>query len=226
MSDFLRKRREVVLGLLLVLLVVAVWKNVGGAAVGGGGVDGGGSGRGSRPDLGDLRLYPIDWASLQAGRPAYDPNGRNIFQYGQIPPPPPPVLTAAEKAAIKLAQDNAQKERERQMELMRQQAAEAANARVAEEARQKELQLNPPPPPPPPKPQPPPITYKFIGYFGPAKNKVAVLYDGADQIFVRQGEELPKGIKVLEIGYESIKFGFTDPQFRDESRTLPMSSSY
>ena len=53
-----------------------------------------------------------------------------------------------------------------------------------------------------------------------------MLYDGADQIFVRQGEELPKGIKVLEIGYESIKFGFTDPQFRDESRTLPMSSSY
>lgn len=226
MSDFLRKRREVVLGLLLVLLVVAVWKNVGGAAVGGGGVDGGGSGRGPRPDLTDKRLYPIDWASLQAGRPTYDPNGRNIFQYGQIPPPPPPVLTAAEKAAIKLAQDNAQKERERQMELMRQQAAEAANARIAEEARQKDLQLNPPPPPPPPKPQPPPITYKFIGYFGPAKNKVAVLYDGADQIFVRQGEELPKGIKVLEIGYESIKFGFTDPQFRDESRTLPMSSSY
>ena len=27
-------------------------------------------------------------------------------------------------------------------------------------------------------------------------------------------------------GYESIKFGFTDPQFRDQSRTLPMSSSY
>ena len=56
--------------------------------------------------------------------------------------------------------------------------------------------------------------------------KVAVLYDGTDTIFVKSGERLPKGIKVLEIGYESIKFGFTDPQFKDQSRTLPMSSSY
>lgn len=226
MSDFLRKRREVVLGLLMILLVVAVWKNVGGGGAGSGGVDGGGAGRAPRPDLATLKLYPIDWASLTTGRPSYDPNGRNIFQYGTIPPPPPPVLTAAEKAAIKKAQEDAAKERERQMELMRKQEEENANARKAEEVRQAEIAKNPPPPPPPPKPQPPAITYKFIGYFGPPKAKVAVLYDGTDQIFVRQGEELPKGIKVLEIGYESIKFGFTDPQFRDESRTLPMSSSY
>ncbi|HUD71946.1 MAG TPA: hypothetical protein VMQ62_08290 [Dongiaceae bacterium] len=226
MSDFLRKRREVVLGILLMLLVVTIWKRVGGGAAGGGGVDGGGSGRGPRPDLAALKLYPIDWASLQAGRPSYDPNGRNIFQYGQIPPPPPPVLTAAEQAAIRKAQADAAAERERQMALLRAAEERQANDRKAEEQRVADLQANPPPPPPPPKPQPPAITYKFIGYFGPAKNKVAVLYDGADQIFVRQGEELPKGIKVLEIGYESIKFGFTDPQFRDESRTLPMSSSY
>ena len=226
MSDFLRKRREVVLGLLLVLLVVAVWKNVGGAAAGGGPGDGDGAGRGPRPDLANLKLYPIDWASLQSGRPTYDPNGRNIFQYGVIPPPPPPVLTAAEQAAIKLAQENAQKAREAEIERMRQAAEAAAANQKVQEAILEEQRKNPPPPPPPPKPQPPPITYKFIGYFGPAKQKVAVLYDGADQIFVRQGDELPKGIKVLEIGYESIKFGFTDPQFRDESRTLPMSSSY
>jgi hypothetical protein len=224
-SDFLAKRREVVLGLLLVLLTVAVWKNVGGAAAGGG-ADGGGAGRGPRPDLAALKLYPIDWASLQSGRPAYDPNGRNIFQFGVIPPPPPPVLTAAEQAAIRKAQDDARKAREAEMERMRLAAEAAAKDQVAQQAILEEQRKNPPPPPPPPKPQPPAITYKFIGYFGPPKNKVAVLYDGADQIFVRQGEELPKGIKVLEIGYESIKFGFTDPQFRDESRTLPMSSSY
>ena len=59
-----------------------------------------------------------------------------------------------------------------------------------------------PPPPPPPKPQPPQIPYKFIGYIGPADNKVAVLHDGTDILMVRRGEELPHGIKVLEIGYE------------------------
>jgi len=82
------------------------------------------------------------------------------------------------------------------------------------------------PKPPPPPPEPPGIPYKFIGYIGPVNAKVAVLYDGTDTIFVKSGERLPKGIKVLEIGYESIKFGFTDPQFKDQSRTLPMSSSY
>ena len=176
-------------------------------------------------DQGLGKLYPIDWASLQAGRPPYDPNGRNIFQYGQLPPPPPPVLTAAEQAAIRKAQEDAAKERARQEELMRTQQALAAKAAQEAAERQAVIQANTPPPPPP-KPQPPAITYKFIGYFGPAKQKVAVLYDGVDQIFVRQGDELPKGVKVLEIGYESIKFGFTDPQFRDESTTLPMSSSY
>jgi hypothetical protein len=32
--------------------------------------------------------------------------------------------------------------------------------------------------------------------------------------------------QVLEIGYRSDRFGFTDPLFKEESRTLPMSSSY
>lgn len=225
MNDFLQKRREVVLGLLLVLLVVAIWKNVGGAAAGGAAGDGGTSGRGARPDLAALKLYPIDWASLQAGRPPYDPNGRNIFQYGQLPPPPPPVLTKEEQAAIRKAQEDAAKARAEQERLMREQQDRQAKEAQARAEQAAVVAANTPPPPPP-KPQPPAITYKFIGYFGPAKQKVAVLYDGVDQIFVRQGDELPKGIKVLEIGYESIKFGFTDPKFRDESTTLPMSSSY
>jgi hypothetical protein len=143
-----------------------------------------------------------------------------------VPPPPPPVLSPAEQAAIRKAQEDAARERERQQELLRQQQDEAARRNQEQAAAARVAQANPPPPPPPPKPQPPPISYKFIGYFGPMNAKVAVLYDGAETLFVRQGEDLPKGVKVLEIGYESIKFGFTDPQFKDESRTLPMSSSY
>jgi len=222
--EALTKRREVVLGLLMVLLAAALWKNLGGLPGGGGG-DTGVPGRGTRPDVASLKLYAIDWAALDAPRPSYDPNGRNIFQFGVLPPPPPPVLSPAEQAAIRKAQEDAARERERQQELLRQQQEEQARRNQEQAEAQRVAQANQPPPPPP-KPQPPPITYKFIGYFGPADAKVAVLYDGADMLFVRRGDDLPKGIKVIDIGYESIKFGFTDPQFKDESRTLPMSSSY
>jgi len=225
MIGALAKRREVMLGLLLVLLAAALWKSLGGLTGGGSGGDPGMSGHGRRPDVGGLKLYAIDWVSLDASRPAYDPNGRNIFQFGVLPPPPPPVLSKAEQEAIRIAQQKAAEERERQQELLRQQQEEAARVQREQAEANRVAQANLPPPPPP-KPQPPPITYKFIGYFGPMNAKVAVLYDGAETLFVRQGEELPKGVKVLDIGYESIKFGFTDPQFKDDSRTLPMSSSY
>jgi len=225
MNGLLVKRKEMLLGLMLVLLAAALWRNLagGGAVLGSSGVAGG-PGRGGRPDLATLRLYPVDWAALEAPRPAYDQNGRNIFQFGVIPPPPPPVLTAAEQEAIRKAQQKAEEERQKQAALLAQQQEEAR--RRAEEEQRRPASLPPPPPPPPPKPQPPAISYKFIGYIGPPHQKIAVLHDGVDMVFVKAGEDLPTGIRVLEIGYESIKFGFTDPQFKDESRTLPMSSSY
>jgi hypothetical protein len=223
-SDFLGKRKELVLGLLLVVLAAAVWHTFFG---GGAATTGGGSGQAGvvLTDITHYKLYPVDWASLQKPRPSYDPNGRNIFQFGVIPPPPPKPMSPQEQELVRKAQEAAAAERARQQELLKQQqaaAAQQAQAAVAAQAKAAAAL----PPPPPPKPQPPPIPYRFIGYIGPADNKVAVLHDGSDLLFVRRGEELPKGIKVLEIGYESIKFGFTDPQFKDESRTLPMSSSY
>jgi len=226
MNPLLAKRKELMLGMLIVLLGAAMWHTFFGGE--GSPMRLGGPSmppRGSRPDLAGLKLFPIDWASLSTPRPTYDPNGRNIFQFGVIPPPPPPVLSKAEQEAIKKAQEAAAAERAKQEELVRQQQAALAAQQQQAAEKAAEVARNTPPPPPP-KPQPPPIPYKFIGYIGPADNKVAVLHDGTDILMVRRGEELPHGIKVLEIGYESIKFGFTDPQFKDESRTLPMSSSY
>jgi hypothetical protein len=219
------KRKELVLGVLVVALAFVVWKTLFGEGMLMPGIGATPTQPRAKVDLASMKIFPVDWASLDAPRPAYDPNGRNLFQYGVIPPPQPPPLTAAEKAAIAKAQAEAEKARLAQEEANRL-AMEEANKRAQEEAaRQAEIAKNTPPPPPP-KPEPPPITYKFIGYIGPSNAKVAVLYDGTDTLFVRSGETLPKGIKVLEIGYESIKFGFTDPQFKDQSRTLPMSSSY
>lgn len=226
MNPLLEKRKELILGSLVVVLGAAMWHTFSGGA--GSSMRIGGAplpARVSRPDPGGLKLFPIDWASLSAPRPTYDPNGRNIFQFGVIPPPPPPPITKAEQEAIKKAQEMAAAERAKQEELLKQQQAAAAEKQRQDAERQATIARNTPPPPPP-KPQPPQITYKFIGYIGPVDNKVAVLHDGTDILMVRRGEELPHGLKVLEIGYESIKFGFTDPQFKDESRTLPMSSSY
>lgn len=225
MREFLEKRKELVLGVMLVVLAAAIWHNMAGGGAGAGAAGAAaGAGRVARPDLATLRLYPVDWAALEQQRPSYDPNGRNIFQFGVVPPPPPPPMTAAEKEAIRKAQELAEKERQRQMEAMAKQQEE--NAKKAAEEAERIAKLPPPPPPPPPKPQPPPVNYKFIGYIGPADSKIAVLHDGTDMVFVKRGDVLPQGIRVLEIGYESIKFGFSDPQFKDESRTLPMSSSY
>jgi hypothetical protein len=69
------------------------------------------------------------------------------------------------------------------------------------------------------------VTYKFIGYIGPPEGKMAILHDGKDVIFARQGDELGDAFRILEIGYESIKFGFTDRQFEGETEIIPMSSA-
>lgn len=221
----LMKRKELVLGVLVVGLALVLWKTFFGEGMLVTGIGGLPDPPRARVDLASMKIFPVDWASLDAPRPAYDPNGRNIFQYGVIKPPEPPPLTAAEKAAIAKAQAEAERVRKEQEEANRIAMEKAAKEQQEALAKQAEIAKNMPPPKPPP-PEPPPIPYKFIGYIGPQNAKVAVLYDGTDTLFIRAGETLPKGIKVLEIGYESIKFGFTDPQFKNESRTLPMSSSY
>ena len=214
-----RKQKEILLGVLLAVMAIVAWWNLSVDTTGGRAPAARG-GSGGRADITTLRVYPVQWASLSAPRPGYDPSGRNIFQFGVIAPPPPPPLTAAEKAAIEEAQRRAEEARRKAME------EEAARQKAVQEAMANATPTPPPPPPPPPRPQPPPINYKFIGYIGPSDHKIAVLHNGTDMIFARQGDEVEKGIKILEIGYESIKFGFTDPQFKGESRTLPMSSSY
>ncbi len=116
----------------------------------------------------------------------------------------------------------------------RAEAARLAALQKARAARAKPADSRPSPPPqraaaPPPtepaRPTPPSIKYKFIGYLGPPENKIAVLHDGTDMVFVSSGDELEEKFLVLDIGYESIKFGFLDPQFENESKTLPMTST-
>ncbi len=217
MKFLLERKKEIALGLILCAIAFVTWRNFQDESPV---VGGGARGTAGRTDLTSLKLYAVDWASLAAKRPAYVP-GRNIFQFGVIPPPPPPVLSPAEQAAIADAQRRAEEERQRQLR----EAQEAGQKAAEESARLAAIQAQLPPPPPP-KPQPPPVNYKFIGYFGPPEQKIAILHDGTDMILVRKGDVVGKDFKIVEIGYESIKFGFTDPQFRGESQTIPMSSSF
>jgi hypothetical protein len=216
--------KEMLLGAILVAIGIVVWVNLGRGAyqgIRGGGSPGGPGGRGPRVDLATLKVFPVDWAALTAARPPYDPQGRNLFQFGAVPAPTPPPLTPAEQAAIKTVQDNARKQQEEASRL----AAEQAARQAAEQAAKQQEQANLPPPPPP-VPQPPPVPFKFIGYIGPPEHKIAVLHDGTDMIFAGQGDVVGKNFRIVEIGYESIKFGFTDPQFKGQTQTIPMSSSY
>lgn len=221
MADVLKQKgKEILLGVLLLSIVVVVWRRLGSQ-------EEPDVLAGRRPaatrttDLASLKVFPVDWAALGATRPSYDPNGRNIFQFGALPVPTPPPLTEAEKAAIKAAQEAAQRQAAEQAAALAKAQEAQAQAQKLEQQRLANL-----PPPPPPRPQPPAINYKFIGYVGPPEHKIAVLHDGTDFLFVRKGDVVGKDFRVLEIGYESIKFGFTDPQFKGESQTIPMSSSY
>lgn len=215
------KRKELILGALLVAIVVAWWHNLGGGGETAGPAGPSGGGPVARVNLGDIKLPGVNWAALSSPRPAYDPSGRNIFTWGVIPVPTPPPLTAEEKAAIEKARQDAEAARLAAEKAAQEAAAKAAADAAAQQAAQANL-----PPPPPPKPIPPPITYKFIGYVGPSENKIAILHDGTDILFVRQGEKVGGQFRILEIGYESIKFGYLDPKFKGETTTLPMSSSY
>jgi hypothetical protein len=214
------KTKEILLGALLCAIGVVVWINLGSiqqterSAARRGGAAG-------RIDPASIKVFPVDWAALTAPRPSYDPNGRNIFQFGALPAPTPVPLTPEEQAAIRKAQEAAQQAAAQQaaQQQAAQQVAQVAAQKAAEELANQ-------PPPPPPRPVPPPINYKFIGYIGPPEHKIAVLHDGTDLVFVRKGEVIAGSFKILDIGYESIKIGYTDPQFKGESQTLPMSSSY
>ncbi len=213
------RMKEIILGALVVATAYALWQNLGGGAAGPGGP--GRSGSASHIDPLSIKLPQVNWAALQAPRPAYDPSGRNIFTWGVIAAPTPVPLTKAEQAAIEKARAESEKARLAAEAAAQQAAAEAQKTAVAEQQRIASL-----PPPPPPKPLPPAINYKFIGYFGPSEHKIAILHDGNDMVFVRQGEKVGEQFRILEIGYESIKFGYTDPKFKGETTTLPMSSSY
>jgi hypothetical protein len=145
---------------------------------------------------------------LERESDSFDGGRRDLFQYSVRPP------TAAE---LRARRDEEERERLRR-ELEAKANAEAA-ARMAEdrERRAKELAINPP------KPPAPPIQLKYLGYFGPKTDKIAAFEDGEEVLVAKQGDIVKGQFRVVEIRYESVVMGYTNPQFRNETRELAMA---
>jgi hypothetical protein len=77
-------------------------------------------------------------------------------------------------------------------------------------------------PPPPKRPTPPnPDHLKFLGSFGPADNRIAVVLSGGEIYNVREGAVLEGKFIVQQIGFESVAIAFVG--FPDEPpRRLPV----
>ena len=208
--------REIVLGVILV--IVAVWLLRPAAPEPGD--DAEAVARAVRAEVTGLKAKyeDIDIALLTKDASSYDGGGRNLFDYGVIQPPPPSPeeLEARRKA---------EEERRRLAEQARLEAERLRLEALERQAEADELAAkNPPPAPPPPttpaRRPPPAIDLKYMGMVGAAKDKIAIFLDGNEFLMAKEGEVVKEHFRVMEIGYDTLRMGYTDPYFEDEHRVL------
>jgi hypothetical protein len=130
----------------------------------------------------------------------YDPNGRDLFKYGQRPPSP-------EDIEARKRREEAQRDRQRQLQ---EQAARAQEAKRVVPKREV-------------GPRPPRATFRYLGYLGPKDERIAVFEQKEELILARVGELVEEDFRVMEIQYESVVLGFTDPRFESRTETLEMA---
>ena len=173
-------RRQALLALFGVLVAVAVWRLVPGADEGG---FGGPRTRGKAlavTEVSELRVADLE------PTPSVHPAGRDPFHYGAPPPPPGPT-----PEEIEAARRQAQAEAEARARAL---AAQQASAVPAQ----------------PPEPQPPAVPFRYLGSFGSAKRRVAVLSDGNSIYNALEGDVLEGQFIVHRIGLESVDLRFVD----------------
>lgn len=180
----LNTREYVMLGLLGSVALVMLYINRD-TRLGGGG---------SRDDgLEDLSFDPapiVRLDRLEASETAYDPEGRNLFQYYTPPPPRRPRATAPPRATPPPVRPT-------------------PPPRVVR-----------PPTPVNTGSNPPAITFTYLGFLGPKNSKIAVFEDGGDLVVARAGDVVKNQFRVLDFGYETVLMGYTDERFRDKTTEL------
>ena len=177
MSD--ETRRNVLVGLLVVLVLVAGWRLLpllladdgpGRRAGRGGpvGVDAG-------PEVAELDVDEL------VAEPRGFEAGRNPFSYYTPPPPPPPEPTGPTPE-----------------ELEARRAREAAEQAAREQEREEQEQAEPP------APEPPEFQLTFLGSFGPENRRIAVFTDGETVYNAVVGDVIEDKFRVADIGFESV----------------------
>lgn len=136
---------------------------------------------------------------LQASFAEYGQDGRDLFKYQKRPP------TQAELDAMKRQQD-------------------LANQRK-KAAAEKRAEKKPPPTrtPRPTGPRLPRVTFQYVGYIGPKDDRIAVFEEGQELILGRNGDVVRDDFRIVEIQYDTVVIGFTDPKFEDKTQTLRLS---
>jgi hypothetical protein len=74
--------------------------------------------------------------------------------------------------------------------------------------------------PPPGPPPPPPIALKFIGIVQAGGRSVAVLRDGSDILYGREGELVDGRYRIIKINVESVEVSYADGRGR---RVIPLT---
>lgn len=165
----------------------------------------------------------VDLALLTQQPGDYDGGGRNLFDYGRIMPPPPSAEELARRAReAEKAKKRAEEERE--AERLRQEALRADALKKQQELADRRRDAPPPVPKEPAKPKPvaPNFPYKFIGVLGEVESRIAIFVDDNDFLLAKEGEEVKEKFRIVKIGYDTLQIGYTDPQFKEESRILKM----
>ena len=172
--------------------------------------------------LDEVRRIPrVDPERLAEGAGEYQGGGRNLFDFGVMRPPPPSPEELAQMAAAEAERQRLEAERQAEAERLRQEALERQREEEAQRAARAAARAAANPPPPP-KPVPPSMSFRLIGMVGPADDKLAILLDGEEFLMARVGETVNQSFEVLEIGYDTVTIGYTDPKFASESKVLPL----
>ena len=135
----------------------------------------------------------VNWDRLTAESEAYDPGGRNLFQY--YTPPPPRVAREARPEPVRKPPPVRAK----------------AVPRVTEQK------------PTRPVRRPPSVSFKYLGFLGPKDDKIAVFEKGQDLELVRLGEIVQEEFRLVDFKYEGVVIGYVDERFADQTTELRMS---
>ena len=66
----------------------------------------------------------------------------------------------------------------------------------------------------------PAIDLRYMGMVGATEDKIAIFLDGNEFLLAKEGEVVKEHFRVMEIGYDTLRMGYTDPYFEDEHRIM------